>query len=176
MLRSPLALLLLPTLAWRLTSPNPAYWGTQLHYSAVLMPIAFTALIDALRRGARLPAYVPLLVAVLLLPAQPLRDLARPGFWYDGPRQHAARAALDLIPSGARVAASNGLAPHLTDRATVYLAVERTLVTRPDVDWIVAELGDEFPPGQATAVVQQAEAAGWERVYQRQGLVVLRRR
>lgn len=59
-LRSPLALLLLPTLAWRFTSANPAHWEPGLHYSAVLVPIAFAALVDALRRGARLRIRLPL--------------------------------------------------------------------------------------------------------------------
>ncbi|MEV7601989.1 DUF2079 domain-containing protein [Kitasatospora sp. NPDC089797] len=50
-LRSPLALLCAPTLAWRLLSTNPHYWGVSYHYSAVLMPILVAALIDAVRRA-----------------------------------------------------------------------------------------------------------------------------
>ncbi|MFI9363265.1 DUF2079 domain-containing protein [Kitasatospora sp. NPDC053057] len=49
-LRSPLILLCLPTLAWRLLSTNPHYWGVSYHYSAVLMPIVLAALVDAIRR------------------------------------------------------------------------------------------------------------------------------
>lgn len=172
--RSPLGLLLLPTLAWRLTSPNPAYWGPELHYSALLMPIAFAALIDVLRRGVRLPHAAPLLVALLLLPGQPLRDLARPGFWQDGPRQVAARAALLLVPDGARVAASNSLAPHLTDRARVYLVAEGVLDRDAPVDWIVADTRDTFPPGAVEAVLRRAEGAGWRRIRAEHGIVVLR--
>ncbi|MEV7774331.1 DUF2079 domain-containing protein [Kitasatospora sp. NPDC086791] len=54
-LRSPLVLLCAPTLAWRLLSANPHYWGVSYHYSAVLMPIAFAALVDALRRSGGTP-------------------------------------------------------------------------------------------------------------------------
>ncbi|MFF8599425.1 DUF2079 domain-containing protein [Streptomyces sp. NPDC015232] len=172
--RSPFALLLLPTLVWRLFSPNPAYWGMELHYSAVLMPIAFVALIDVLRRGTRLPVPVPLLVAVLLLPGQPLRDLVTPAFWQDTPRQTAARAALDLVPSGVRVAASNSLAPHLTDRATVHLVADGVLGRTRDIDWIVADTHDAFPEGAVAAVLGQAEERGWRLVHERQGVVVLR--
>ncbi|MFJ9453885.1 DUF2079 domain-containing protein [Kitasatospora sp. NPDC101447] len=50
-LRSPLFLLCVPTLAWRLLSANPHYWGVSYHYSAVLMPIAVAALVDALARS-----------------------------------------------------------------------------------------------------------------------------
>ncbi|MEE1823491.1 DUF2079 domain-containing protein [Streptomyces sp. BE20] len=50
-LRSPLALLCVPTLAWRLLADNPHYWGVGYHYSAVLMPLAVAALVDALGRA-----------------------------------------------------------------------------------------------------------------------------
>ncbi|MDY5160609.1 DUF2079 domain-containing protein [Actinotignum urinale] len=46
---SPFALLILPTLAWRFLGNIPYYWGTDWHYSAILMPIAMVALIDALQ-------------------------------------------------------------------------------------------------------------------------------
>ncbi|MET9957344.1 DUF2079 domain-containing protein [Streptomyces sp. NPDC006339] len=174
-LRSPLALLLLPTLTWRLFSPNPAYWGMELHYSAVLMPIAFVALIDTLRKSSRLPVLAPLLIAVLLLPGQPLRDLVTPGFWRDTPRQTAARSALALIPSGARVASSNSLASHLTDRATVHLVADGVLARPRGVDWIVADVHDAFPAGGVIAVLGQAEQNGWRIVYEQQGVVVLRK-
>ncbi|WP_344327446.1 DUF2079 domain-containing protein, partial [Kitasatospora putterlickiae] len=49
-LRSPLALLCVPTLAWRLLADNPHYWGVGYHYSAVLMPLLLAALVDALDR------------------------------------------------------------------------------------------------------------------------------
>lgn len=49
-LRSPVLLVALPTLAWRFLATDPAYWGTGRHYSTVLMPIVFLALVDAVRR------------------------------------------------------------------------------------------------------------------------------
>lgn len=48
-LRSPIWLLMLPTLAWRFTGTVEFYWGWTWHYSAVLMPVAAAALLDALR-------------------------------------------------------------------------------------------------------------------------------
>nr|WP_262412663.1 DUF2079 domain-containing protein [Streptomyces acidipaludis] len=54
-LRSPLLLVTLPTLGWRFVSHYPENWGTAWHYSAVLMPVVFLALVDAIaaleRRG-----------------------------------------------------------------------------------------------------------------------------
>ncbi|MGW8764695.1 DUF2079 domain-containing protein [Streptomyces sp. NPDC055815] len=204
-LRSPLALLLLPTLAWRFTSANPAHWEPGLHYSAVLMPIAFAALVDALRRGARLPLpvrlpgparlprpvrlplparpalpvrpplAVPLAAALLLLPAQPLSALATPGFWQESPREAAARDALDLVPDGARVAASNSLAPHLTDRATVHLVADGVLDRRPAVEWIVADVREPWPAGAVEVVLRRAADRGWRVVRETEGIVVLSR-
>ncbi|MEU8893466.1 DUF2079 domain-containing protein [Streptomyces sp. NPDC048442] len=52
-LRSPLVLLAAPTLGWRLLSRHSYHWDTAFHYSAVLMPIVFAALIDALTPYAR---------------------------------------------------------------------------------------------------------------------------
>jgi uncharacterized membrane protein len=47
-LRSPLLLVTLPTLGWRSLSHYPENWGTGWHYSAVLMPAVFLALVDAI--------------------------------------------------------------------------------------------------------------------------------
>ncbi|HEX4292032.1 MAG TPA: DUF2079 domain-containing protein [Trebonia sp.] len=49
-LGSPLALVALPSLALRFVSTNSAYWGTDFHYSATLMPILFIAAVEALAR------------------------------------------------------------------------------------------------------------------------------
>ena len=48
--RSPVLLVALPTLLWRMLSPNDGYWGPGWHYSAVLMPVVFVALVDAVAR------------------------------------------------------------------------------------------------------------------------------
>jgi len=68
-LRSPLALVAVPSLALRFLSTHSSFWGTQWHYSATLMPIVFVAAIDGLARiqaraarrqaaaSARRPAY-----------------------------------------------------------------------------------------------------------------------
>ncbi|MER7704557.1 DUF2079 domain-containing protein [Kitasatospora sp. NPDC097605] len=148
-LRSPLALLCVPTLGWRLLADNPHYWGVGYHYSAVLMPLLLAALVDALRRtgafargagpavpgGATGPAVpdpaaarrarralvVAGLVAAVTLPLFPLREIAAPGAWGTSPRLARTRAMLARIPDGATVAASNRLAAQLAGRTTVGL-------------------------------------------------------
>lgn len=49
-LRSPLSLIAVPTLGWRMFSENTFHWGTAYHYSAILMPVVFAGLIDVLGR------------------------------------------------------------------------------------------------------------------------------
>ncbi|KAE8764480.1 DUF2079 domain-containing protein [Georgenia thermotolerans] len=52
-LRSPLAWLAVPTLAWRFLGNVEYYWGWQWHYSAILMPVAALALVDAVTARSR---------------------------------------------------------------------------------------------------------------------------
>jgi uncharacterized membrane protein len=54
-LRSPLLIVLVPTLAWRFVSAEPHYWSTDWHYSAVLMPVTALALADAVARSRDSP-------------------------------------------------------------------------------------------------------------------------
>ncbi|HEY6279026.1 MAG TPA: DUF2079 domain-containing protein [Streptosporangiaceae bacterium] len=49
-LRSPLAVIAVPTLVLRFLATNNSYWGTDWHYNSTLMPIVFLAAIDALAR------------------------------------------------------------------------------------------------------------------------------
>lgn len=47
---SPLAMVALPTIAWRLLSTMESYWASTWHYSLVLMPVVFCALLDTVLR------------------------------------------------------------------------------------------------------------------------------
>ena len=49
-LRSPIVLAVLPSLALRFIATNSAYWSTQWHYNATVMPIVFIAAIDGMSR------------------------------------------------------------------------------------------------------------------------------
>lgn len=159
-LRSPLLWVAVPTLAWRLLSDYPAYWGTSYHYSAVLMPVVVAALVDVLARGAvgwtarrRGLALGMLATGACLLAPPPalssgLLDVVRPGFWATTDHVALGRAVIDRIPAGATVAASNGLAPQLTARDDVSLLGATPLtVSRPD--YVVADTtaAQQFPVG-----------------------------
>jgi len=161
-LRSPLTWVAVPTLAWRLLSDYPAYWGTSYHYSAVLMPVITAALVDVLgrravgRRARRwgLALGVGTTVACLLAPphwlSSGLLDALRPGFWTTPEHVVLGHQVLDRIPAGATVAASNGLVPQLTARDDVSLLGATPLsVSRPD--YVVADTtaAQQFPVGGA---------------------------
>src|SRR5215831_8076159 len=49
-LRSPVALIAVPSLALRFVSTNSYFWGTAWHYDATVMPIVFLAAVDAMAR------------------------------------------------------------------------------------------------------------------------------
>lgn len=187
-LRSPLLLLCVPTLAWRLLSSNSHYWGVGYHYSAVLMPVALAALVDVLRRSdaccarrvrrVRRALAVSALVTAVTLPLYPLHEVVMPEAWRTSPRLAATRALLHRIPDGATVAASNRLAAQLTGRAEV------TLVCRvpvgPGSQWVAVDLRDPSVQSPcATADTARMLAVYRERGYQslvdQDGLLLLHR-
>lgn len=49
-LRSVVAVLAVPTLAWRAVADNPSYWHLDSHYDLILVPIALIAAADAVHR------------------------------------------------------------------------------------------------------------------------------
>ena len=129
--RSPFALVLIPTLAWRFLSTNHGYWGPTWHYSAVLIPVAFVALLDATRllrtarrgwlRGyARFAPAVSIVVAALLLPVLPLWTMLSPASWSAPDRADAAAQVLERVPVGAVVESDIGLMTYLVDDHEVF--------------------------------------------------------
>jgi hypothetical protein len=113
-------------------------------------------------------------VAIGLVPLSPLRSVFNPAFWHDGPRTASARQAVAMVPDGAGVAASNALAPHLTDSADVYLATD-TVFAHAQFDWIVLDTDDDNWLSHSATIADQARSAGFSQVFSASGYVVLRR-
>ncbi|MGW2278894.1 DUF2079 domain-containing protein [Streptomyces sp. NPDC001770] len=156
-LRSPLVLLVLPTLGWRLLSRDENHWGMVWHYSAVLMPIVFLAMADGIRRSRTSPmpwlasfagVVVPVTVGIAFAMTQhlPLRELLRPETYRADAGTYAAREAMAAIPAGVRVETDITLMAHLTADRTVY--------------WIGGA------PGTAPDIVAFDVDAGWARSIQ----------
>jgi uncharacterized membrane protein len=130
-LRSPLSLVLLPTLAWRFLSENSGFWGPSWHYSAVLMPIAFIAALDGIRLSraaswrliriyARAALPIVLAASLVLLFILPLHKLANPTGEFADARAASSTAALASIPAGSVVETDVGLIDYLVDANQVY--------------------------------------------------------
>lgn len=119
---SPWVLVAIPTFAWRFVGDNAFYWGTEYHYSLVLMPIVFVAMIDAIGRRSTLRwAVVPaVLVSALTLVNSPLTQVFDGDLHRPGPREAAARQVLALVPEGASVETDIALMTHLTADRQVY--------------------------------------------------------
>ena len=131
--RSPLALVALPTLAWRMLSDNHGYWGTGWHYNAVIMPVVFIALVDAVVRLravgassrvarvlARSGPWLALAVALAVGVQQPLSQLVTGEAWRADPRADIKRATVAAVPEAASVATDLTLINALVSRADVY--------------------------------------------------------
>ncbi|WP_082043165.1 DUF2079 domain-containing protein [Rhodococcus sp. MEB064] len=187
-LRSPLTLVAVPTVAWRFLSDNTNFWKPIFHYNALLMPILFAALIDALVRGRRdmhlskraerVVLATVALVAVVALPFQPLARLANSDGWRVDPQVVTMQSISEQIPPGDRVAASNNLVPQLVSDHPVTVFPQRaTDSTVPD--WIVVNMGR--PPGWPkdragdNTAISAALADGYRVVSDVNGILLLRR-
>jgi uncharacterized membrane protein len=182
-LRSPLLLAALPTIGWRFISHDDHYWGTDWHYSAVLMPVVFLALVDAaalsrtsprpwLRSYASgLPAAVAGAALALTL-SMPLASLAHTDTYKVDARTKAVEKLLDAIPSGSSVEANVGPISRLVHRTTVYW-VGDTQGLSPD--YIALDNSSGWVPDPLVYAKQLHPAAEYTRVADAQGYVILRR-
>ena len=113
---------MVPTFLWRFAGGVEYYWGTEFHYSLVLMPIVFVAMIDAIGRRPVLAwsAVGGLVVTGFMMIGSPVASLFESSTWQDAPRADSARQVLALVPDGASVETDIGLMGHLVTDHTVY--------------------------------------------------------
>jgi uncharacterized membrane protein len=187
-LGSPIVLLAMPPLAEVLVSGNPNNWLLLSHYTAVLAPILTLAAVDTvsrLRRAWRHPARWPsavtlgyaaavLAVAIWVCGRMPFDQLARGWWWHTSGYDRAQQAAVDLIPRGTTVEASDRLVPHLAGRAQVMLLD----ATPHDAAWVVFDESHWNWP--LTPAVQRARpgwllAHGYREIFSSFGVAVYHR-
>jgi uncharacterized membrane protein len=153
-LASPWALLVLPTFAWRFAGDNAYYWGTDFHYSILLMVIVAVAAIDAMERfpPLRWTAVVAVGFTAYMLVSSPLGSLADPDTYDPPARADAADRVLSLIPEGASVDTDIGLMTYLvTDHEVTWIGTRDNMTP----DWVLLDLGSGF--GSPPDVVAYAE-------------------
>ncbi|CAN5887980.1 DUF2079 domain-containing protein [soil metagenome] len=156
-LRSPWVIAVLPTMLWRLGSDYEFYWGLNLHYSLVPMPIVFVAMIDAIVRSRegrrawlawyaeRVPT-LALVVALALSTQGPLVDLLSPSSYADTARERDAERVQAMLPAGSSVETDiELLAPLVADHDVYFIGTNDGARSVP-VDYVV---------------VDRATAAGW---------------
>ncbi len=149
-LRSPLALIAVPSLLLRFESTDSSFWGTLWHYNATVMPIVFIAATDALVRiraamdaddppgfaswasGRRGPgrailagasqhgAAMMLAIAVPLAFYFPLSNLWNGQTYRVSPHVASAEAAMAKVPDGATVLATLDLLAPLAARTDTF--------------------------------------------------------
>jgi uncharacterized membrane protein len=149
-LRSPVALIAVPSLLLRFMSTDSSYWGTFWHYNATVMPIIFLAAVDGLVRirasmdadgaagfaswtgGQRGPgrallagaqrygAAMMIAIAVTLAFQFPLSNLWNAQTYRISPHVAAADAAMAKVPDGATVQTTLDLLASLGARTDTF--------------------------------------------------------
>ncbi|MEO6471511.1 MAG: DUF2079 domain-containing protein [Aeromicrobium sp.] len=179
---SPWALVALPTLAVRFAADKEFYWGTDWHYSLVLMPIVFVALIDAMNRQHRAPwlrayaargAAVALAFAAAMQLNSPLSVLVQPSTYDSAPRAAGAREVIALVPKGSKVETDISLMSHLVTDHTVYWL---GAVGNANPSYVLFDTsGGLGSPLDAVAYGETKHGGAWKLLYSQDGYQLARR-
>jgi len=201
-LRSPLALIALPSLALRFISTNSYFWGTGWHYDATVMPIVFLAAVDGMARfrarsrrraGAarsrgpsRLPApgeavarygaAVMVVIAGWLAFRFPLDTLWSSQTYEISAHVRAENAAMARVPDGVTVEATLSMLAPLAARDDTYWI---GTYPNPAPDYVVFDetnTGWSPPPANALTFIEQRHP-GWAylRIFTDDGVDVFQR-
>jgi len=188
-LGSPLALVGLPSLALRFISTNTAYWGTNWHYNATLMPILFIAAIEAMWRWraaadpgpvraglARHGAPMMAAIAVALAFQFPLNSLWHGSTYVVSPHVAADNAAMAVVPDGATVVTTLDLLAPLAARTDTFWIGNSG---NPLAEYIVfdgSDSGYDPAPTNVPAFINQLDpGAGYTQIFARDHVYVFRR-
>jgi uncharacterized membrane protein len=200
-LGSPVALVTLPSLVLRFVSTNTAYWGTDWHYTATIMPILFIAAIEAIARwrdpaSATYPTFrifsdiwrpvrgglarhgAPMMaaVAVALAFQFPVSNLWHASTYRLGSHISAADAAMAVVPDGATVQTTLDLLAPLAARTDTFWMGNSG---NPLTTYIVFDgQNSGYSLGSATVpafIRQLYPTAGYVQVFSRADVYVFRR-
>ncbi|MGH3459527.1 DUF2079 domain-containing protein [Aeromicrobium sp.] len=174
-LASPWALLVLPTFAWRFAGDNPYYWGTDFHYSILLMTIVAVAAIDAIGRHPRLrlAAIGAVVFTAAMQVTSPLATLVDPDTYERPARAEAAERVIGLLPDGSTVDTDIGLMTHLTtDHVVTWIGTPRNATP----DWVLLDHGSGIgSPPDAVAYAEDRYGVPFTLVEEVDGYQLARR-
>jgi uncharacterized membrane protein len=200
-LRSPLALIAVPSLALRFISTNSYFWGTGWHYDATVMPIVFLAAVDGMaafgaasrrreparRRGppwlpapgeavARYGAAVLAVIAGFLAFRFPLDTLWNPQTYKITSHVSAENAAMARVPDGVTVETTLAMLAPLAARDDTYWI---GIYPNPAPAYVVFDEDDSGwspPPANVLTFLEQRHP-GWayQRIFSDDGVSVFRR-
>jgi len=165
-----------PDLAINLLSTKADQTSIPFHWTAGIVPFVVAASIFGAARfrahAARLSLYVLVATASVAI-YSPIYFLKSDVESLSAPVTAAKAHALSLVPAGARVAASNQLGGHLSERRYIY-----TFPELGKARWVVVDIND--PTYTDTAAfrryVRKIEAnPAWATLYSEDGVAVLRR-
>lgn len=175
-----LAAAALPELALNTLSSNPFQSSIRFHYTAGLIPpLMAAAVLGAGRLVRRRPDLLRLVGPALLalgVVATATLGAARVHHVLPGPRDRLAAQALRLVPAGAPVSATNSLGAHLSARRRIF-----SFPLLREASWVaVDERRPSYLSGTsratfAAALARFRESGDWSVVFEREGLLVLRR-
>jgi uncharacterized membrane protein len=203
-LGSPIALVALPGLLLRFVSTNSAYWGTDWHYNATIMPILFIAAAEAMARWravdgggragpqtgpqtglraglrsglARHGAPMMAAIAVALAFQFPLSTLWHGSTYLISPQVAADNAAMAVVPNGATVQTTLNLLAPLAARTDTFWIGN---AGNPRTQYIVFDgKNSGYTPAPANIpafIAQLYPGAGYTQVFERSDVYVFRRR
>jgi len=201
-LRSPVALIALPSLALRFVSTNNYFWGTAWHYNATVMPIVFLAAVDAMasfragsarragparRRAppwlpapgeavARYGAVVMVVIAGWLAFRFPLDGLWHAQTYDITPHVSAEEAAMARVPDGVTVETTLSMLASLAARDDTYWI--GTAPQRPGPAYVVLDAddgGSPSPSGMLAFIERGHPGSAYQRVFARDNVYVFRR-
>jgi uncharacterized membrane protein len=201
-LRSPVALIAVPSLALRFISTNSYFWGTAWHYNATLMPIVFLAAVDAMasfRAGAarkarpprrrappRLPApgeavarygaVVMVVIAGWLAFQFPLHTLWSAQTYEITPHVSAEDAAMARVPDGVTVEATLTMLAPLAARDDTYWIGTAPNPAPAYVVFDADNSGYARPPSNVLAFVEQRHPGyAYQQIFSADHVYVFRR-
>jgi uncharacterized membrane protein len=201
-LRSPVALVAVPSLVLRFISTNSYFWGTAWHYNATVMPIVFLAAVDAMasfragsarrarsgrRRAppwlpapgeavARYGAVVMVVIAGWLAFRFPLDTLWSVQTYEITPHVGAEEAAMARVPDGVTVEATLSMLAPLAARDDTYWIGNTPNPPPAYVVFDAANSGWNPPPSNVLAFVEQRHRGyAYQQIFVDDNVYVFRR-